>query len=69
MKDALIEALKEGARVVVLAVIPLFITSLEAKEFDWVSIGVVAGIAVLKFLDKFLHEREKEGIAGGLTRF
>jgi hypothetical protein len=64
-----IEPLKEAGRVVVLAIIPLLITSLEMKKFDWVSIGVVAAIAFLKFIDKYFHDKEPKGVAGGLTRF
>jgi len=69
MSKAFIEALKEAGRVVVLAVVPVLIASLEAKTFDWVSIGVVAGVALLRFIDKYLHEKAPEGESGGLTRF
>lgn len=69
MKEALISALKEGARVVVLAIIPLLVDSLSAGEIDWRLIAIAGAIALLRFLDKFLHEQAPEGEAGGLTRF
>jgi EamA domain-containing membrane protein RarD len=66
---AFIEPLKEAGRVVVLAIIPVLIASLEVKQFDWISIGVVAGLALLRFIDKYLHDQAPDGVAGGLTRF
>jgi hypothetical protein len=69
MKEAIIEGLKEAGRVVVLATIPLLIDSLGKGEIDWGVIAVAGAIALLRFLDKFLHEQEKDGVAGGLTRF
>lgn len=69
MKESIIEALKEGARVVLLAIVPLLIVSLESGVFDWKLIGTVAGLALLRMIDKFLHERSPEGVSGGLTRF
>jgi len=69
MKEALLEGLKEAGRVVVLAVIPLLIDSLAKGQIDWGVIAVAGAIALLRFLDKFLHEQEKIGVSGGLTRF
>ena len=69
MKKAFIEALKEAGRVVVLAVIPVLIASLESNTFDWRAIAVVAGLAFLRFIDKYLHVKAPEGESGGLTRF
>ena len=69
MKQAIIEALKEAGRVVVLAVIPLLIDSLSKGKVDWSVIAIAAAIALLRFLDKVLHEMAPEGEAGGLTRF
>jgi hypothetical protein len=73
-KPALIEGIKELLRVVVLAIIPVAISNLEqSKVIDWRAIGVVAGIAVLRFADKVMHEWGKilddESIIKGLTRF
>lgn len=63
------EALKEAGRVIVLAVIPLLIDSLSKGEIHWHLIGITAVIALLRFIDKYLHEKEPEGVAGGLVRF
>ena len=69
MKEAIISALKEAGRVVVLACIPLLIDSLAKGIIDWNLILVTGVIALLRFLDKFLHEQAPEGVAGGLTQF
>ena len=63
------EALKEAGRVAVLAVIPVLIESLTLRKLDWTTIAIVAGLALLKFVDKYLHEKAPDGVAGGLTRF
>ena len=63
----LIEALKEGARVAVLAVIPVLIDSLGRNEVNWNMVLITGVIALLRFLDSYLH---KSGIAEkGITRF
>lgn len=71
--EPLIEALKEGARVVLIAIIPLVIDSLTSNKFEWRSIAVVGAITALRAFDKFLHiEGKLEGdstLTGGLTRF
>ena len=69
MKEALIKALKELGRVVVLALIPMAIPMLEKWEIDWKLLLVVGIIALLRGIDKYLHELAPEGEAGGLTRF
>lgn len=69
----LTEALKEGARIVLIAIIPLIIVGLEKGSLDWKSIGVVAFITALRTIDKFLHIEGKvennAKLIGGLTRF
>lgn len=69
----LIEAIKEGARVVLIAIIPLVIDNLSSPKFEWRSIAVVAGITALRMLDKYLHIEGKlednSKLTGGLTRF
>lgn len=61
------EALKEGARVAVLAVIPVLIDSLGRGEVNWTLVLVTGATALLRFLDSYLH---KSGIAQkGITRF
>ena len=61
MDKSLKESLKEGARVVVLAIIPVLVVSLQdAQEFDWRLIAVTAAVAFLRFIDSLLHEVNKE---------
>lgn len=76
-KEALLEAVKEFFRVMVLAVIPVVIGSLESGLFDWKIVVTVGAIAGLRFVDKLLHEVGKDQstkkveskLVGGLTRF
>lgn len=69
MTDALREALKEAGRVVVISVIPVAIPMINGWEIDWRLLATVGAIALLRFIDKFLHENAPEGSSGGLTRF
>ncbi len=73
MQKALIEGVKELLRVVVIAVIPVLIMSLDSGEINLKVIGITAAIAALKFIDKVLHEVGKEldnaNLTKGLTRF
>ncbi len=74
-KQALIEAIKEPLRLLVLAVIPFVITYFAELPQQW----AVAAVVVLKFVDKWLHEieiakpikKQNEGVLGvkGLTGF
>ena len=67
MNEALLEALKEGGRVVALAIIPLVADSLGKGAIDWQLILVTGVIALLRFIDSWLHQ---SGVAEkGLTRF
>jgi hypothetical protein len=76
-KKALIEAVKEFFRVVVLAVIPILITSLETNTLDLKVVAVVGVVAGLRFVDKYLHETgmeqstktEESKLVKGLVRF
>lgn len=74
MSESFIEALKEGLRVVVLAVVPVLISGFQQMEgFDWRLVIVTGVIAFLRFLDKWLHEMGKEEdndtMKRGLTQF
>lgn len=65
--DSFIEAVKEGLRVVVIAVIPVVIDALLSGAVDLRLVAVTGAVAGLRFLDKWLHE---SGVAEkGLTRF
>ena len=48
LKATLLEGLKESLRVVLLAVVPVLVTSLEKNELDWRSVGIVAVLALLR---------------------
>ena len=69
ISDVLKEAIKEGLRVMVLAVIPLLIDSLAKGSIDWNLIAVAGLIALLRFIDSWLHGNAPDGVAGGLVRF
>ena len=77
MKQALLEGLKELLRVVLLAVLPLLVSSLEMGRVDVKVLGIAAAIAFLRAGDKLLHEWGKEEstkkiehwATKGLTRF
>lgn len=67
-----IEASKEALRVVILSIVPILITQIETNVFDFKVLGVVALLAFLRWVDKYLHEVGKENGDGrikGLTRF
>ncbi len=73
MSEPIKEALLEFLRVIVLAVIPVAISSIESGIIDLKLIATVAAIAGLRFIDKALHLRGKEldnkTLTAGLTRF
>jgi hypothetical protein len=80
MNKPLQESLKDGARIVVLAVIPILITDLNnGNGINWSVIGVTAAVSFLTFVSSWLHHEAKEepkatrneGIGGvtGLTGF
>lgn len=68
-----VEALKQGGRIFLVAVVPLLITQLNSESVNWKSIFITGAIAVLMAVDKFLHEEGKltgsENLIKGLTRF
>lgn len=68
MNEALIKSIKEGLRVFLMAGIPLTVVELEnGGLFDYKAILIAGLIALLRFVDKYLHE---SGVAEkGLTRF
>ena len=69
----LIEAVKEFFRVMLLAVIPVVIQMLQDGQICWKTVGIIALIAGLKFIDKMLHElgkdKDSKKLVKGLTRF
>lgn len=74
LSKPIVEAVKEAGRVAVLAVIPVLIVALQENKFDWRIIAVTMAVAVLRSIDKWMHETGKEDtkrsdLVGGLTRF
>lgn len=68
--NAFIEALKELARVAILASIPVITSSINTitGEFnlDWRILFAAVVIAVLKALDKYIHKNESTELKGVL---
>ena len=59
--EAFKKALLEMGRVVVLAILPLLVSSLQQDiGIDWRAILIVAVITLLKGLDKYLHTLGEE---------
>jgi hypothetical protein len=73
LSKPVIEASKEALRVVVLSILPVLITQVELGVLDYKVLSIVGLLALLKWLDKFLHEvgktREDSPLTKGLTRF
>lgn len=71
--EPLKEALLEAGRVVLIAIIPILIDSLNKWQIDFRTLAVVGGITLLRFIDKYLHIKGKvednDTLVGGLTRF
>ena len=65
--ESIKEAVKELLRVVVLAVIPVLVVSLESGNVDYKAIAVVGAVAGLRFIDKLLYESGTS--KKGLTQF
>lgn len=72
-KEALLKAVKEPIRLLVLALIPFALAYLSVIDAQW-AIGLTVA---LKFADKYLHElgktmgtaRKESPLTRGLTRF
>jgi len=68
-----IKSVKEFGRIGLIAAVPLVINGLNEGKLDWRIIVVAVAIAVLKAIDKLLHEVGKEskteGLITGLVRF
>jgi hypothetical protein len=69
----IIEAVKQGGRVVAVAIVPLLITQLNNNSIDWKTILVTGAVALLMSIDKYLHLDGKingnDVEKGGLVRF
>lgn len=67
-KKALIEAAKEVGRMALLAALPIVIDSLANNTFSWRVTSVAVLIAVLRAIDKYIHESPRTK-ANGLVPF
>lgn len=69
----LIEAVKQGLRIIAVAIVPLIISQLTENTFDLRTILVTGAVALLMSIDKYLHLEgkitENETLTKGLTRF
>ena len=63
------EALKELARVVILAIIPVAIDSLNRGTLDIRTIAIVGIVAGLRAIEKFLYVAEKDNPVTDLLKF
>ena len=72
-KSPLLEGIKEFFRVVLLAILPVAVASVESGQADWKLIWTVGAIAGLRFIDKVLHimgkEQDNSLMKRGLTLF
>lgn len=69
----IIEAIKQGLRVIAVAIVPLIISQLQSDKFDIKIIATTGAIALLMAIDKYLHLEGKvignDLLKSGLTRF
>ena len=63
------EALKEFARIIILAVIPVTIDSLNRGVFDFRAIAIVGIVAGLRAIEKFLYVAEKDNPVTDILKF
>ena len=72
-REILVDGVKEFLRVGVVAVLPVAIAQLESQKIDWKIVAIVFVIAVLKAIDRALHEYGKnvgnENLEKSLLRF
>ena len=62
---ALLEAVKEPLRWLVLSIIPVAIAWASELSYGWAGVIVV----LLRIVDGYLHEQAPKGEAGGIVRF
>lgn len=68
MSKAFVEAIKEFGRIVLLSVLPVVATALEAGSLFTKAMLVALAVALLRGLDAYIHER-KDIKANGLVPF
>lgn len=68
-EKALKEAGKELLRVVLIAVVPVLIDSLTKGSVDYRVILTVAGVAVLRSIERYLHKAEVDNPVTNFLKF
>jgi hypothetical protein len=63
------EAVKEFSRLILIAVIPALLDSLQLGEINFRSLLLVAIIAGLKAVDKYLHKKDSDNAVTNFLRF
>lgn len=53
--NAIFEGIREGGRVVLIAIIPVAIDSIQKGYIDWREIAVVGSLALLRAIEKALY--------------
>jgi hypothetical protein len=56
IKEAILRGLKEFLRIALIATLPLIITGIENNSLDWKLVLTAGVIAVLKAIDRGIHE-------------
>lgn len=73
LQEAILDGLKELARIGLIAILPIIIVQLEAGKIDLKVLWVLFVVAVLKAIDRGLHsfgkDTNNEGLTKGLVRF
>ena len=68
-KKALQEAIRELARVALIAVIPVLIDSLNKGTVDWRVVGTVGAIAILRGIEKLFYEADSDNPVTNFLKF
>ena len=68
-KAAILEGLKQGARIFLMGAVPLILVDLKGGEFNFQTWLLAGLVAVLAAVDKGLHKREAGVFGNGLTGF
>jgi hypothetical protein len=72
-RELIIDGIKEFLRIGVIAIIPVVISQLETQKVDWKVVVIVFVVAILKAIDRGMHEMGRkignENLEKGILRF
>jgi len=68
-RTAILEGLKQGARIFLMGAVPLILVDLKGGEFNFQTWLLAGLVAVLAAVDKWLHKKETGVLGNGLTGF